>query len=235
MHLRTFALLSALLCSSLIIAQDITANQSTSGDTTKTTKGSKYNLILDPSISFGPIGLAYSEALIEGSIGLERITLGSPHRRRGLKANLGLGYIWIGGITDSGDWNGISNVYSLEIFYNEDFYRRKSKHKLSTHSFFVESGIESGGFNQNITTLYTWNDPVDIDQKRYGIFTGVKIGVGYRYNYREKITLSLIPFSTSIGYINTWSSWDGFSTSLSGVSQLYLHLMDLQILIPLVR
>jgi len=100
MNTRTFALLSILLCGQLIKAQNLTANQLTFSDSTKTTNGRKYNLILDPSISFDPISLAYSEMLIEGSFGLERIALGAPHRRIGLKANLGKGYIWFAGIVD---------------------------------------------------------------------------------------------------------------------------------------
>jgi len=115
----------------------------------------QHNLILDTDLGFGPM----AAGLMEGSTGIEWFKAESPEKRWSLKANFGQGDIFLIPITDSGDWNGTSNVYSLEALYAQDFYRWEGKpfdaDKVGymRHSLFFETGLLGGYGDQHITHL----------------------------------------------------------------------------------
>ena len=192
-----------------------------------------YNVIVDPSISFGPMAFG----LIEGSLGAEWYKPQTPQKRWNLKASYGQGNIWLIPIQDSGDWNGTSAVYSLEANYIKDFFRWAGRHfDKSTgyipHSLFYELGVLGGFGDQDITTLHTWSADLPLDEKRYGLFTGLRAGLGYRYNFQDEIIVNFIPVSVAAGYIHISSPWE-HGWPRSGFEVLSLHLLDVQLLFPL--
>ena len=137
-----------------------------------------------------------------------------------LKANFGQGDIFLIPITDSGESNETSNVYSLEALYAQDFYRWEGKRfdadkaGYMPHSLFFETGLLGGYGDQKINTLHTWGADVTMDQQRNGVFLGVKAGIGYKYNFRNELIVNFVPVAVSVSYINIWSSWEhGFPRS----------------------
>lgn len=225
MQLRLLTLLTALLCTSLIKAQEQQPSANTSNF--------RYNLIADPSVSFGPLAIG----LVEGSLGVEWYKAQVADKRWSIKANYGQGSIWLIPIQDSGDWNGTSAVYSLEANYTKDFLRWSGRYFDKSagyipHSLFYEVGAIGGFGDQDITTLHTWGADLPLDEKRYGLFTGLRAGLGYRYNIQNEIIVNFIPVSVAAGYIHIWSPWE-HGWPRSGFEVLSLHLLDLQLIFPL--
>jgi len=237
MNLKTIALLSALLFTPLIKAQDLTAFLATTSDatvdTTETTNDRKYNLILDPSLSFGPMAFV----LFEGAAGLEWYTMEAPEQRWNVKANYGQGDIWIIPVQDSGDWNGSASVFYLEANYAKDFYSWSGRNfdeaaGYVPNSFFVEMGVLGGFGRQNIDVMHTWTVDQTIDERRYGIFTGLRLGLGYRHTFPDRTSLSFMPFSVAAGYMHMRTSWAPAKRP-SDFEVLNVNLYDFQIQIPL--
>lgn len=237
MHLTTIALLSALLFTPLIKAQDLAAALISPSDTiptiTQTTSDLKYNLILDPSLSFGPMAFG----LFEGSAGLEWYNAEAADQRWNVKANYGQGEIWIIPVQDSGDWNGTASVFYLETNYAKDFYSWSGRNFDQSAGYvpnklFVEVGVLGGFGSQHINVMHTWTVDQAMDEHRYGLFTGLKAGLGYRHTFPDQTTLSFMPFSVAGGYMHMWTSWAP-AKSRNGFELLNANLYDFQLLIPL--
>ena len=101
MNLKTLTIACAILFTSHLKAQKLPRFV----DTAKF----NFNLIVDPSITF----LFITELAAEVGIGVEWNDKALPDRRWEIKANYGLGPMWIVGIADSGDVNGTSHMFYL--------------------------------------------------------------------------------------------------------------------------
>ena len=219
MNLKTLTIAGAILFTSNLKAKDLPRFI----DTAKF----NYNLIVDPSITF----LFITELTAEVGIGVEWNDKASPDRRWEIKANYGIGPMWIIGIADSGDVNGISHMYYLESNYSRDILRwrgRKSSKEAGyfPRAVFIKGGVLGGILNQHATIMYIW-DPivtVPIDENEFSAFAGVQAGLGYRYNFQNKLIINFIPISLTVYYDSYYRGYPGIFPT---------NIFDFQFILPL--
>ena len=224
MKLKIVAVLSALMFTHLLKAQQ-----------SDTAPKLNYNILLDPSISFGPMSIA----LFEGALGLEWHNPSAPDQRWSVKGNYGQGDIYIIPVQDSGDWNGTAHVYYLEANYDKNLMawygrNRSQSDGYKPNNLFYQLGVMGGFGNQRIHTLHTWNyfEDIPLDEKRFGLFTGIRAGIGYRYNFKNKAYINFIPVAIAAGYIDIRSTWE-YGRPRNGFELLNVNLFDFSYAIPL--
>ena len=219
MNLKTLTVACAILFTTQLKSQE----QPRFIDTAKF----NYNLIVDPSITF----LFITELTAEVGIGVEWNDKASPDRRWEIKANYGIGPMWIIGIADSGDVNGTSHMYYLESSYSRDILRwrgRNHQNEVSyfRHAFFVKGTALGGLLNNHATYMYTWDptETVPVDENEFSAFAGVQAGLGYRYNFHNKLIINFIPISLTVYYDSYYHAYPRIFPT---------NIFDFQFIVPL--